>query len=213
MAILNDEVKKDVLEEFKKLTDDVNIYFFTQTFECDFCAQTHQLLKELVQLSPKLKLYTYNFQLDKEKVEEFKIDKIPAIVLQNSNKKNVRFFGIPSGYEFASLINDIIELSNKEPKLHKKTIEKLKDINKPVHIQVFVTPTCPYCPQAVITAHRFAMVNDLITADMVEVTEFPYLANKYNVQGVPKTVFNEKTELIGAVPESMFFKALQKAIK
>jgi predicted DsbA family dithiol-disulfide isomerase len=74
-----------------------------------------------------------------------------------------------------------------------------------VHIQVFVALTCPHCPVAASTAHKFAVESDLIRADVVDVNEFPYLALKYGVMGVPKTVINEKIEFIGAFPEDLFF--------
>jgi protein-disulfide isomerase len=85
-------------------------------------------------------------------------------------------------------------------------------VTEPVHIQVFVTPTCPYCPQAVFMAHQFAMENPLIRADMVEAIEFPQLANKYRVQGVPRVVFNETVHQEGAAPEPLMLAKLLEAI-
>jgi len=73
-----------------------------------------------------------------------------------------------------------------------------------VHIQVFVTLTCPHCPVAAAMAHKFAVENELIRADVVDANEFPQLALKYGVMGVPKIVVNEKVEFVGAVPENMF---------
>ena len=83
---------------------------------------------------------------------------------------------------------------------------------KPALIQVFVTPTCPYCPQAVNLAHRLAVENDLITADMVEVTEFPHLATKYHVMGVPRTVISDMIHFDGAVPEQQIVREFSKLI-
>jgi len=79
-------------------------------------------------------------------------------------------------------------------------------------MQAFVSPTCPYCPKAVRAAHRFAMANDNITGDMVEVSEFPHLAVKYDVQGVPKTVINEKVDLVGGQPLQQFLEAVLQAV-
>jgi len=70
----------------------------------------------------------------------------------------------------------------------RKRAKKLKALTGPLHLQVFVTPTCPYCPRAVLTAFRFAMESDKVRASMVEASEFPHLANKYQVSGVPHTV-------------------------
>jgi len=78
----------------------------------------------------------------------------------------------------------------------------LKDISTPLRLQVFVTPTCPYCPRAVFLAHQFAMENEHIVADGVEATEYPHLSVKYSVRGVPKTVGNDKDVAEGAIPEA-----------
>jgi len=85
-------------------------------------------------------------------------------------------------------------------------------LDKEVHIQVFVTPTCPYCTTAVRLGHQFAIESPFIRAEMIEATEFPQLANKYDVFGVPKTVINEFVFIDGAVPEATFLENVLKAI-
>jgi len=77
---------------------------------------------------------------------------------------------------------------------------------------VYVTPTCPYCPRAVLLAHKLALASDLVTADMVEATEFPHLANKYHVYGVPRTVINEVIHIEGAVPEGALLPQLMTVL-
>ncbi|MCB0294595.1 MAG: thioredoxin family protein, partial [Calditrichaeota bacterium] len=103
---------------------------------------------------------------------------------------------------FSTLLEDILLVSRRDSRLSPETRQQLAEVTEPTRIQVFVTPTCPYCPRAVVLAHQFAMENDLITADMVEVTEFPHLAQRYGVRGVPKTVANEVSVAEGALPET-----------
>jgi glutaredoxin-like protein len=134
-------------------------------------------------------------------VKEFNIDKIPAIALAGKKGNGIRFYGAPSGYEFATLIEDIVDVSNGKTDLSTQTKDKLQKVTKPIHIQVFTTPTCPYCPRAVRLAHQFAVENSSIVADMVEIMEFPFLGERYSVIGVPKTVINETINFIGALPE------------
>ena len=121
----------------------------------------------------------------------------------------IRFYGIPSGYEFSTLIQDIVMLSRGDSGLSEQTKAQLDMLEDSVHLQVFVTPTCPYCPQAVHLAHQMAMASKKVKADMVEATEFPHLSNKYSVMGVPRTVINENTHVEGAMPEPMI---LQKVL-
>lgn len=134
--------------------------------------------EELVLLSDKLSLEIYNFQIDKEEVTKYKIDKIPATILvaENGSNPGVRFFGIPSGYEFMSVIEDIIDISNNNHGFSEAMFAEIKKISQMVRIEVFVTPTCPYCPAAVPAATGLALANKNITGDMVEATEFPHLA-------------------------------------
>ncbi len=91
--------------------------------------------------------------------------------------------------------------------------EKIGGIDKPVHIQVFATLTCPYCPAAVEMAHKLALESEYITSDMIESAEFPHLVNKYGVMGVPKVVINEEFGFEGALPESSFVDEVMKASK
>jgi glutaredoxin len=110
------------------------------------------------------------------------------------------------------VIEDIVDVSRGDSGLQPKSREAVAGLTEPVHFQVFVTPTCPYCTQAVRLAHKFAMESDLITADMVESMEFPHLANKYQVYGVPRTVINETVHQEGAVPEPMLLAKLLEAV-
>jgi predicted DsbA family dithiol-disulfide isomerase len=88
---------------------------------------------------------------------------------------------------------------------------KLATLTKPVHVQVFVTPTCPYCPKVASLAHQAAVECGNVTADVIEISEFPDLAARYHVHGVPKVVMNDTVELIGAQPEAAFVDAMLKA--
>ncbi len=187
------------------LTKKVKLVYFTQELECQFCKETRQLLTELSEISDMIDLEVNNFITDKEATEKFNVDKIPATIVldENGNDYGIRFYGIPSGYEFSSLLEIITMFGTGNVNLPDNIIEEVKAIKSPVHMQVFVTPTCPYCPQAVVTAQKFAYLNPNIKADMVEATEFPHLSNKYSVQGVPRTVINEVDFIEGAAPEKM----------
>lgn len=201
---IDDKLSKEISKQLSVLTKEVKLIMFTQEIECMYCRETRTLLEELVQTSDKLKLEVYNFIVDKEKADALGIDKIPAIAILEGDKDfGIRYYGIPSGYEFASLLEDIKMVGTGQVDLSEDIIERVKAIDQDVHLQVYVTPTCPYCPRAVIAAHKFAYLNPKIKSDMVEATEFPHLARKYNVMGVPRTIINETDFIEGAVPEDM----------
>jgi glutaredoxin-like protein len=142
MPLLQDKDKEVVKVRFQEgLVNPVKLVNFTQALECQFCAETRQLADEVAALSDKIEVEVYNFAVDKEKVEEYGIDKIPAIAVLGDKDYGVRYYGIPSGYEFSSLIEDIIDVSRGEVDLLPATREALAGITEPLHFQVFVTPT------------------------------------------------------------------------
>jgi glutaredoxin-like protein len=205
MSLLPDDKKEAIRAEFKeKLVDPVKIIMFTQELECRFCSDTRTLAQEMTTLSDKITVDVYDFVKDAEIAKQYNIDKIPAIALIGKVDYGVRIYGIPYGYELSTLIEGIITVSRGTTDLSEKTKTVLKDIQKPVHIQVFVTLTCPHCPAAAAIAHKLAVQCDMITADVIDATEFPALAQKYGVIGVPKIVLNEKVEFVGAFNEDLF---------
>jgi glutaredoxin-like protein len=216
MALLKDKDREHLIEEFAALKDPVKILVFTQEMECQYCSETRMIVEEVAGLSDKISVDVYDFVADKEVVEHYGIDKIPATVIMLGGDApkdyNIRYFGIPSGYEFSSLIEDIMMVSQGESGLSDATKAQLKDLTEPLHLQVFVTPTCPYCPGAVRLAHQLALESDLVTADMVEAVEFPHLSMKYGVQGVPRTVINETTHMEGMAPEHMLLDKVKEAL-
>jgi glutaredoxin-like protein len=213
MPLLNDEIRQEVSKILADLPGPVRLVMFTQKFECEYCTETRQLVEEVAELSDRITAEIYDFQADRAKAEELGIDKIPAIAVIGAQDYGVRFYGIPSGYEFASFLHAIQSVAAGRPELSDATLRVVAGIQKPVHIQVFVTPTCPYCPQAVMLAHQLAIASPLIRADMVEAMEFPHLAVKYQVMGVPRTVINETVHIEGAAPESHVVAKLQEALK
>jgi glutaredoxin-like protein len=139
--MLQEKEKTMVADILKGVTKPVKLINFTQEVECQFCHETRQLLQEISELSDLVSLEVYDFQLDKNKVEQYKIDKIPATVIEGATDYGVRYYGAPVGYEFATLLADMVTISKRETDLKPQTKEALKGIDKKIHLQVFVTPT------------------------------------------------------------------------
>lgn len=205
MGLIPEEHRQHLKREFEaKLKDEVRLIMFTQETECAHCKQARELVQETAGLSDKIKAEIYDFIKDNGKAKEYKIDKVPAIAIIGKKDYGIRYYGVPLGYEFKSFLDSITNISSATTSLTDETRKKLKTISKLVHIQVFVTLTCPYCSTAAGLAYKFAFENDLVRADVVDVGEFPHIGQKYSVMGVPKTVINEQIEIVGAVPEAQF---------
>ena len=148
MSILEEKVREQVREMFKELQKPVKLIVFTQGelikvpgIECEKCKDNRMLMEEVASLSDKVSVEVYDFVKDKDKALQYNVDKIPATIVEGKKDHGIRFFGVPSGYEFATLMESIIDVSNEESGLSEKTKELVKVINTPIHIQVFVTPT------------------------------------------------------------------------
>ncbi len=224
MAMLTDQDKEFLRNRFRdELKNDVTIIAYTKKqeglespgLECEFCNETEELMTELKDLSDKIKLDTRQFLPDDQAVKDLGIDKLPALIIagDDQSSKAVRYFGIPGGFEFSSLVEDIIDLSRRSTDLEQRTKDRVKGVDKDIHIQVFFTPTCPYCPIAVRTAHQMAMENPQhIKADAIEAAEFPNLVDKYEIQAVPTVIINEEIHFEGALPEDQFADQIMEAV-
>jgi len=205
MSLIPEEHKEHVKSQLaENLVSPVRLIMFTEEMECQFCAQTKQLVTELAALSDKILAEVHDFVTDAELAKQYGIDKVPGMVLLGARDYGIRLFGLPYGYEFETLMSALTIVSQGKTDLAEETKTKLRAINTPVHIQVFVTLTCPHCPVSAAMAHKFAVENEKITTDVVDAGEFPQLAVKYGVMGVPKVVVNDKVEFVGAVPENVF---------
>jgi len=212
---INEDEQEQISELFEgKMQEEVYIQFFTADEDCQYCEDTEEILDELNNLSDKINLEKN--ELGNGKTEEYGIDRVPAILFtdEDGNDSGVHFYGIPSGHEFNTLIEGIVSMSNGETELSEDIVEELKNIDEEVLLQVFITPTCPYCPRAVKVAHEMAMHNPNIKGEMVEAIEFPDLSSQFDVSGVPKTVINSGAdEQVGAVPAQTILDKIRTSIQ
>jgi glutaredoxin-like protein len=151
MPIISDSDKETIRKSFEEgLTGEVEIVMFTERESliivpgkqpCEMCSQTQELLEEVAALSDKLKLTVHNISTAAEEAQSMGIDRVPAFVFNGAARGRVRFFGIPSGYEFSALIADLVDVSKGTTDLSEETREYLSTLTEDVNIKVFTTPT------------------------------------------------------------------------
>ena len=141
MEILKEKDKNKLTELFKQIKNNVKILMFTQEMECQHCLMTRNLLDEVSALSEKILLEVRDFVSDAELAKKYRVDKIPAIVLLGDKDYGIRFYGSPVGYEFNTLIEDILNVGKREHGLSKEVMSELAKIDRPVHMQVFISPS------------------------------------------------------------------------
>jgi len=141
MPLLDEKTREEVAAELADLEKPVKLVMFTQDFECQFCKETRELCEEVAELSDQISVEIYDFVADKDKADEYGVDKIPAIVVVGAKDYGVRFFGIPSGYEFMSVLDGIKTVAAGKVELMPETLAFLGELQEPLHLQVFITPT------------------------------------------------------------------------
>jgi len=142
MGLIQQKDREFLQKHFaEKLMEPVTLVMATQEHECQFCKETREMVEELAGLSDKIHAEVYDFVADKAELDSYGINKIPAIAVVGKKDYGVRFYGIPSGYEFSSLVESIAMVSRGESGLSDATKKALAGLDQDMHIQVFVTPT------------------------------------------------------------------------
>ncbi|MGO9147614.1 MAG: protein disulfide oxidoreductase [Desulfomonilia bacterium] len=211
--LIDAKTKKELLPVLKHLTSPVRLVFFTQEHACVACREQEGLLKELEVLSDKIIFEIRDLLVDADVARGYGVNKVPATVVIGEKDYGIRFYGMTMGYEFSSLIEAILMVSAGKSGLAPETLHLLELIDMPVHLEVMVTLTCPYCPHMVHLAHQMAIANEHIKADMIESSQFPQLVQRYEVSGVPKTVINEGASFEGALPAPQAILEILKVVK
>lgn len=210
MSLISADDQARLRADFDRMTRPVHLLFFTGTEHRQACEQTRQIIGELPQLSNRIRIEVVDVNVHPERAAEYSVVEVPALALIGEDAEgrerdsHMRFLGTPAGYEFVSLIRALLLVGGGASILSDESRSKLAAIDRPMSMHVFSTPTCPHCPKAVVLAHEIAWANPHVTAWAVEATEYPDLARRYRVTGVPKTVVNGAVEILGAVPEDTF---------
>lgn len=152
MPVLSQRDRETLEKRFKKdLNKDVTITLVTVRSagilvvpgrECPTCPQTQQLVEEVASLSKKLHLRIFDFYIQSQEVQPLGVERVPCIILsaRDGAAANVKYYGLPSGYEFATLLEDIFAFSRELSPLKLQTRKALRKLDRDVHMQVFVTP-------------------------------------------------------------------------
>jgi alkyl hydroperoxide reductase subunit AhpF len=142
MALIGDEILAQLREAFRDLVQPVRLAVFSQALADPASEEVRRLVEELGALDPRLSVESYNFVLDKEAVERLGIARIPAIAVLGAEKDfGIRFYGLPSGYEFGTVVDAILDVSRGDSGLLPETRGALVALPRHIHIQVFSTPT------------------------------------------------------------------------
>jgi glutaredoxin-like protein len=206
----------------RELVRRVRIDFFTEKETsvlvpgrqpCQYCKPTRQMLQELAALTDGISLRQHIFEEDKEAVAEYRVERIPAIVLHGGDVRWLKYYGLPGGYEFVTLIETIVDISRGISHLNAETLRRLRKLKKDVRVQVFVTPACPHSPQMARLAYQMALESPHVRAEAIEADEFPELSQRHQVRTVPTTIVGDKTRFSGAVRDDVLMDIIEGVLQ
>jgi glutaredoxin-like protein len=218
---LDDNLRAQLVEAFEPLRQGVEMVVYTASrIQVPGAeapgeeASTLKLLREVAEVSEHLSVHEVSLGADAAAAARG-ITRAPTILFREagSDRHNLRFIGLPSGYEFQTLVEALRMLGSGEGGLGEESAAKVSGIDKPIRMQAFVTPTCPYCPRAVLSAYKLALANPNVIAEGVEASEFPALAQRYRIAGVPDTIIDGpagQERVLGGQPDHVFVDAVMK---
>ncbi len=221
---IDDNLRTQLNEAFQPIERDVEMLVYTSSRvvvpgqePAGEEQATLQLVREVADTSERLSVVERSLGAD-EDARARGIARAPTIVLREkgSERDNVRFVGLPAGYEFQTLVEALRMIGSGDTGLGEESAAQIAAVTEPVHLQAFVTPTCPYCPRAVLSAYRLALANPNVLAEGVEASEFPALAQRYRISGVPDTIIDGpggQERVLGGQPDRVFVDAVLKVAK
>ena len=208
-GFLSGEVGNQLRAAFKSLPHDIPLYLFTRKGENDILNDAaRDLIRAFQGLTDKIKLNEYD--LSHQLAKHWKVTTSPTILFE-PERFSIRYLGTPYGEEGRTFLGILILLGVRSGSLSEQSQKLIAKLGSQRNIKVFVSPTCPYCPEQALNAVRAAVERpDKISLEIIDIQANPDLANRYSAFSVPQTFANETLIAQGAQPEELFLLSLDK---
>jgi thioredoxin reductase (NADPH) len=208
-AVNQDQFMRQLKQTFEKLPNDIPIYMFVERGRDDIFAQTNrQIVRAFRELTSKITFREH--PMDHELARKWDVDRSPSLLIA-PERVNIRWIGAPLGEEGRIFLETLIFVGLGKSNLNEQTLKVLNKIDTPRRVKVFVSATCPYCPQQAVNAIRAAIERpDMVSVEIVDIQSAPDLADQYAAHSVPQTFANDILIGQGAQSEEVFALSLQK---
>jgi thioredoxin reductase (NADPH) len=207
--VILEQAQAQLIEVFKNITHEVPLFLFTRRGQNDaFSDAARQLIRSIREITPKVSLL--EFDLGHEKARQYNITHAPTLLF-DPDHYHVRWLGAPVGEEGRTFVEALIMMGYQKTNLTEESRQVLKKINSPRDVRVFVSPSCPYCPQQAVNGLKAALERpEVVSLDIIDIQANPELADQYSAFSVPQVFANEMLIAQGAQPEELFMLSLQK---
>jgi thioredoxin reductase (NADPH) len=207
--VMQEQAKAELMAVFERMPYEIPLILFTDSAKNEVFSQgARQLIRSARELAPKITLREYD--LAHEMAQKWHAEYTPTLLFDPDNYR-IRWLGAPLGEEARTFVEALIMLGYRKTNLNKDSLKILNNIQSPRDIKVFVSPTCPYCPQQAVNALKAAIERpDLISLEIIDIQANPELADRYSAQSVPQVYANETLIAQGAQAEELFMASLEK---
>jgi thioredoxin reductase (NADPH) len=206
---VNENFMLQLKTTFEQLPNDIPIYLFTEKGRDDIFTQANrQVVRTFREITSKIKFREYD--LDHELAKKWKVDRSPTLLIA-PERYAIRWLGAPMGEEARTLLETLIFVGLGKSNLSEQSLNVIQKIKTPRTVKVFVSPTCPYCPQQAVNAVKAAIeLPELVSLEIIDIQCNPDLADKYSAHSVPQTFANDLLIGQGAQAEELFILSLDK---
>lgn len=203
-----DDFIRQLRNTLENLPNDIDLVLFSGYTRDVFTETTKQVIRAFREMTSRIRFR--EFDLSHPMAEKYGVDRAPTLLI-SPDRYRIRFLGGPLGEEGRTFLETLILVGTGKSGLSGQSLKVLKKIDTPRAIKVFVSPTCPYCPQQAVNAVKAAVENpELISLEIVDIQCHPDLADKYSAQSVPQAYANDVLIGQGAQPEEVFMLSLEK---
>ncbi|MEW6265476.1 MAG: FAD-dependent oxidoreductase [Thermodesulfobacteriota bacterium] len=203
------DVQEQLKQVFSAVPHDMPVYLFTdRSRPQDEIETARRLFSALKEISGRIEFKEYD--ISAPEAGKWNVDRAPCLVFA-PGEYNLKYLGLPLGEEGRTLIETLILLGLRSSRLSDQALKVLEKIKSPRKVRVFVSPTCPYCPQQAVNGVKAALARPgLVSLEIVDTSFNPDLAEQYSIFSVPQTWANEVLIAKGAQSPELFAASLDK---
>jgi thioredoxin reductase (NADPH) len=203
------EAQREIERILGTIKTEIPIVLYAQPGQNDvFTDVARQAIRFFRQLTDKIILREFN--LYHESAKKLNVEHSPTLVF-NPDRYNIRWLGAPLGEEGRIFLEALILIGLQKSNLNQQSLQVIQRIDTPRNIKVFVSASCPYCPQQALNALKAAVEKpDLVSLEIIDIQANPELADRYSAHSVPQTYANDILIAQGAQTEELFMLSLEK---
>lgn len=197
--LLNDALRAQLKGVLDRLENEVILVSIVDE-NLNKSIELRDLVLDIADLGDKVKAKIYKKGENGEIENKINADKYPVVALldKEGNYSGLKFHGVPGGHELNSFILAIYNLGGPGQQISEEVLSDIKKIDKKVNVKVCVSLSCHLCPDVVVASQRIAIENEGVEAEMIDISGFKEIKDKFKIMSVPAIIINDEKVYFGA---------------